>query len=138
MTVFLVRENIFYARKKSTVYVCFLDGKQALDRVWHCGLFCKMYGTIDDTSLLSFMVMYTNITSFVRNRGFTSNSIPILQGTRQVERSSAQCYLEYNELIDILSNSGLGACIYNCKTSCPTVADDWILLWRRQVNPCNK
>jgi len=56
-------------------------------------------------------------------------SILILQGTRQGGLSSAQFYLVYvNKLIDILSNSGIGAYKYNCKTSCPTVADDMILV----------
>jgi len=43
MTSFIVRESIFYAKENnSAVYVCFLDGKQAFDRVWHSGLFYKL------------------------------------------------------------------------------------------------
>ena len=39
-----------------------------------------------------------------------------------------------NELFYILSISGLGVCIYNCYTSCPTVADDMILMaFRREA-----
>ena len=129
MTSVIVRESIFYAKENnSAVYVCFLDGKQAFDRVWHCGLFYKLCEKVDDTSLSAFMEMYSNMTSVVRNRGHSSAPIPILQGTRQGGRTSAQCYLAYiNELINI-SNSGLGICLYNCNTSCPTVADDMILM----------
>ena len=35
MTSFIVRESIFCAKESnSAVYLCFLDGKQAFDRVW--------------------------------------------------------------------------------------------------------
>jgi len=43
MTSFILRESIFYAKENnSAVYVCFLHGKQAFDRVWHSGLFYKL------------------------------------------------------------------------------------------------
>ena len=84
MTSFIVRESIFYAKENnSAVYVCFLDGKQAFDRVWHSGFFYKLCEKNDDTSMLAFMEMYANMTTVVRNRGHTSTPIPILQGTRQ-------------------------------------------------------
>ena len=84
ITSFIVRESMFYAKENnSAVYVCFLDGKQAFDRVWHCGLFYKSGEKVDGTSLSAFMEMYSNMTSVVRNRGHSSAPIPILQGTRQ-------------------------------------------------------
>jgi len=91
--------------------------------------FYKLCEKIDDTSMLAFMEMYYNMTSVVRNRGHTTTPIPIQQATRQGGRTSAQCYLAYiNGLINIISGSGLGICLYKCNTSCPTVADDMILM----------
>jgi len=84
----------------------------------------KVCGKIDHTSLLLIIALYN-----VKKCGLTSNSISILQVTRQGGQSSAQCYLMFiNKLFYILSISGLGVCINNCYTSCPTVADDMILM----------
>ena len=43
MTSFLVKETILFNREYgSKVYVCFLDARQAFDRVWYSGLFLKL------------------------------------------------------------------------------------------------
>ncbi|KAH3887776.1 hypothetical protein DPMN_011795 [Dreissena polymorpha] len=43
MTSFSLSECLYYAKElKSSVYLCFLDARQAFDRVWHDGLFHKL------------------------------------------------------------------------------------------------
>ncbi|KAH3752590.1 hypothetical protein DPMN_187211 [Dreissena polymorpha] len=84
MTSFMLRESVYFAREHgSKLYVCYLDGRQAFDKVWHDGLFNKLQTIIDDTSLLAFMELYANMTSCVKNHGHTSKWFPVCQGTRQ-------------------------------------------------------
>ena len=57
-----LRESLHYARENgSASYMCFLDGKQAFDHVWHDGPFFKLieYG-IDSTTMLALRNMYSN------------------------------------------------------------------------------
>ena len=71
MTSFALRESLHYARENgSATYMCFLDGKQAFDHVWHDGLFFKLieYG-IDSTTLLALRNMYSNSRCQVKHQG---------------------------------------------------------------------
>ena len=86
----------------SQLYVCFLDCRQAFDRVWTQGMFNKLLdNNIDDTSFIAITEMYKNVTSSVRYKGLISESFPIQQGTRQGGKSSPLLYLLYvNDLIE--------------------------------------
>jgi hypothetical protein len=131
MTSFALKECIFSCiENKSKVYVCFLDAKQAFDRVWHVGLFKKLYDcNIDPIIYKSFLNMYTGMSSRVKYRGCHSDWFPVLQGTRQGGVSSPKLYLLFIDgLIDELEKSGLGLCIYNTSFASPTVADDMCLV----------
>jgi len=128
MTSFMLRESVYFAREHgSKLYVCYLDGRQAFDKVWHYGLFYKLQTKIDDTSLLAFMELYANMTSCVKNRGHTSKWFHVRQRTRQGGKNSPICYLVYiNGLINALEHSGQGFCMYGLNVNSPTVADDMI------------
>jgi hypothetical protein len=131
MTSFALKESIHNCIENgSKVYVCFLDAKQAFDRVWHTGLFKKLYdSSIDTVVYKSFLNMYTDMVSQVKYRGCLSDWFPVLQGTRQGGVSSPRLYLLYiNGLIDELEKSGLGLCVYNTCFASPTVADDMCLI----------
>lgn len=54
MTSFVLRECIHFSRENSSpLYVCYLDGKQAFDNVWHDGLFYKLIElNVDETTLI--------------------------------------------------------------------------------------
>ena len=108
----------------SQLYVCFLDCRQAFDRVWTQGMFNKLLdNNIDDTSFIAITEMYKNVTSSVRYKGLISESFPIQQGTRQGGKSSPLLYLLYiNDLIKELESSRLGMCMYNVDLCSPTVA----------------
>ena len=85
MTSFSLKECILYGKEnKSKVFACFLDARQAFDRVWHHGLFFKLHATgIDNHTFLAFVDIYRNMQSCVRNRHILSDWFSVLQGTRQ-------------------------------------------------------
>ena len=131
MTSFILRESVYFAQEnKSKLFVCFLDGRQAFDRVWHNGLFYKLceYG-IDRTSFFSIVNMYKNASSVIVNKGFKSDYFPILQGTRQGSKLSPLLYLCFIDgLIKELEKCNVGFCFMNMNLCSPTVADDMILM----------
>ena len=131
MTSFALRECIQTSiEHNSKVFVCFLDAKQAFDRVWHSGLFSKLFDAdIDKHIFKAFFDMYTGLQSRVKFRGFKSDWFPVLQGTRQGGVSSPKLYLLYIDgLIKEIEQSGLGLCIYGTCFASPTVADDMCLV----------
>jgi len=131
MTSFSLKESIYMSQEYgSKLFVCFLDAKQAFDRVWHDGLFSKLYDTnIDPIIYKAFVSMYKDIESRVRFRGYLSDWFPVLRGTRQGGVSSPKLYLLYIDgLLREIEASGLGFCIFNCNFASPTVADDMCLV----------
>ena len=79
MTTFALRESLHYARANgSASYMCFLDGKQAFDHVWHDGPFFKLieYG-IDSTTMLALRNMYSNSRRQVKHQGLLSKDFLI-------------------------------------------------------------
>ena len=131
MTSFILRESIYFAQEnRSKLFVCFLDGRQAFDRVWHSGLFYRLIEyNVDITTLLSIVNMHEHASSRILNRGIESDYFPILQGTRQGSKLSPLLYLCYiNGLIKELENSNLGFCLLDIDISSPTVADDMVLI----------
>ena len=131
MTSFALKESILFgAENGSKVFACFLDAKQAFDRVWHNGLFSKLFDAgVDIQVFKAFISMYSGLKSQVKFRGRNSEWFPVLQGTRQGGVSSPKLYLLYIDgLIKELELSGLGFCIYGTCFACPTVADDMCLV----------
>lgn len=147
MTSFFLKEAILYAKEnKSQVFVSFLDAKQAFDRVWHNGLLYKLYNTgIDSTTFLSFVNMYTDMKSSVRNGNALTEWFNVLQGTRQGSKSSPLLYLLFVDgLIKLLEQSGYGICIYDLNACSPTVADDMVIVsfsrfgLQRMIDICHR
>ena len=131
MTSLALSESLYFAKENnSKLYVCFLDCKQAFDRVWHDGLFYKLMNkNVDRLTLNCIMNMYKGSTSIVRHNGLFSDPVPVRQGTRQGGVSSPSMYLIYiEELISELEHSGQGFCITGSSCSSLSVADDMALL----------
>ena len=131
MTSLTLTECIYFAKEnKSKLYVCFLDCQQAFDRVWHEGLFFKLFRKdIDQHTVSCIMSMYKDSRSVVRYNGLLSDPISILQGTRQGGVSSPSMYLLFIEdLIVELEESGYGFCMVGNQCSSLSVADDMALL----------
>jgi len=58
MTSFCLRECLYNAKELgSKVYLCFLDARQAFDRVWHDGLFCKLLTTSGTESMIPSLML---------------------------------------------------------------------------------
>ena len=85
MTSFLVRECVSFCKEnKSKLFACFLDARQAFDRVWHNGLFFKLRQMGITGQLWQFVVnMHSDMFSCVLYKGRRSDWFPILQSTRQ-------------------------------------------------------
>ena len=131
MTSFLFREcNNYVCENGSKLYTCFLDVRQAFDRVWHEALMVKLYNTNIDIPLYKAICnLYQNMQSRVRSNGFISSWFPILQGTRQGGVISPQLYLVFiNDLLNKLVCSQYGLTVYGLNCTCPTSADDMVLL----------
>ena len=131
MSSLSLQECISYANEnRSKLYACFLDSRQAFDRVWHQGLIYKlMEAGVDHITLKCFVELYNNCTSKVRYKSRTSSMFPVLQGTRQGGISSPALYLIYiNDLISELEQSGAGICLGGYSISSLSVADDMVLL----------
>ncbi len=89
------------------------------------------------------MELYDGMVSCVRNRGYESDWLPVLQGTRQGGVCSPFLYLVFiDQLICNLESSGLGLSMHDINLSCPTVADDMVLMslsksgLQRMLNIC--
>ena len=131
MTSFTVRECLHFAREYSSkVYLCYLDGRQAFDRVWHHGLLLKLEELkIDETSLIAFKELLSCSRSCVKNQGLVSTDFPILQGCPQGRKCSPIMYLVFIDgLIKQLEASRQGFCKFDVNMNSPTVADDMVLV----------
>ena len=127
MTSLIVKESIHFCQEKnSKLYTCFLDARQAFDRVWHDGLIYKLHQLgVNITLLKTVIAMHIEMYSRVLHAGHYSDWFPVLQGTRQGGVWSPFLYLCYiNDLIDILSKSNLGLKISNYDFCSPSFADD--------------
>ena len=146
MTSFSLRECILYGKESnSKIFSCFLDARQAFDRLWHYVLMVKLYeSNIDVFTFKAFFNIYSNMKSCVRNQLYMSDWFDVLQGTRQGGKSSPLLYLLYIDgLIRELEHSNDGMCIFNLKAGSPTVADDMVLVsfskhgLDRMLNTCH-
>ena len=130
MTSFPLHESIYYAdENNSKLYVCFLDSQKAFDKVWHEGLFIKLFEMgIDFYPWKIIVNMHVKLCSYVLFRGFKSEDFNISRGTRQGGVLSPFLFLCFlNDLLNELCGSSFGLCINGINLTCPTVADDMFL-----------
>ena len=97
MTSFILKESIQFCKENnSKLFACFLDARQAFDRVWHNGLFYKLNELGVSYKLLKIVIaMHSDMYSCVMYNGFYSDWFPVLQGTRQGGVWSPFLYLVY-------------------------------------------
>ncbi len=131
MTSFLLRECIAWAREQhSVLYVCFLDVQKAFDRTWHNGLLYKLYEMGIKGRLWRVIAnMHSDMESSVQYKGHKSSIFSVHQGSRQGGVISPFTYLCYTDrllLNRVNCNAGLKIC--DIPVSCPTVADDMVLV----------
>ena len=130
MTSYLLHESIYYTKENnSKLYVCFLDAQKAFDKVWHEGLFLKLFEMGVELYLLKVLIsLHDHLSSYVLFRGFKSIEFNISGGTRQGGVLSPFLFLCFiNDLLNELCASNLGLSINGINLTCPTVADDMLL-----------
>ena len=95
MTSFSLKQCILFAEENhSKAYVCFLDTKQAFDRVWHNGLLVKLIEIgISNQLIKTYINMYRLMVSRVSDGSVLSNTIQLQQGTRQGGKRAPILYL---------------------------------------------
>ena len=93
MTSFAFRECLHFSNENnSKLYVCFLDSRQAFDRVWHDGLFYKLWQLGVNTNIYkSILSMYDGIKSKVRFRDHVSDWVHIYITRHQARWCKQSC-----------------------------------------------
>ena len=131
MTSTMVRECIYYAKENnSKLFACFLDIQKAFDKMWHNGLFTKLYDMGIRSKLLGIIIeLHTNMKSRVLFKGHKSDWFDILQGSRQGGVLSPFMFLCYkDDLLEQLTKCYAGFKLLGMNVCCPTVADDMVIL----------
>ena len=131
MSSLMLKECILYAKEhQSKLFACFLDVQKAFDKVWHNGLFLKLYNMGIRSKLLRVVIeLHRNLTSTVLHDGYHSDCFPVLQGTRQGGVVSPFMYLCFvDDLLNELNECGVGFKVNGVSLASPTVCDDMLLL----------
>ena len=118
------------AKRRSPLYVAFMDARNAFDVLWHMGLLKEMnkFG-LHNNNWLFFQNWYENATSKIKWHGEISRSIDEKQGVRQGGIWSPTAYKIFvDSLLKSFEQNQLGACIGTVFCGIPTVADDVTLI----------
>ena len=110
--------------------MCFLDIRQAFDRVWQDLLMVKLYRKGFNISLIKAITdLYGDMFSCVGSQGVISDWFPVKQGTRQGGCLTPFLYLVFgNDLLDELSKSAYCFMMYGQQCGFLAYADDLLLL----------
>ena len=135
-TSFAVQQSIgLHKNLGKTVYLGSTDGKKAFDTLWIAGLLYKLYlYKLNSKAWLLIQNAYSDFycTAFVggiTGRWFTPN-----RGVHQGAPLSMILYTAFNnELLEKLRRNTHGLCIRNQNLSCPTHADDVVILTQQKV-----
>ena len=130
-TAYILQEAIQHTRERSKkAYVAFLDARKAFDTVWHEGLFVKLHNKGLPMRIWHLLyTWYKNSSCSVAWNNATSASFPIHQGVRQGAILSPLLYSIFvDELLDLLSISGLGVRANSIYIGAPMYADDLALI----------
>ena len=129
MTSLMLKEYILYAKENHSKLFVYLDVQKAFDRMWHNGLFVKLYDMGLRPKLLGIIIeLHSDMISCVLYKGHKSDWFKILQGSRQGGLLSPFMFLCYNHDLLELTKCTVGFKMLNINVSCPTVADDMGLL----------
>ena len=124
--------NKYTNKTSQKLYACFVDFKQAFDRVWHLGLFYKLSKmNINNHFLKILKSMYNNIKLSVKTRNHLTDQFQSHIGIRQGDNISPLLFNLYNnDLPQHIANLGntdpvtIGETTINCLM----YADDVVLL----------
>ena len=131
MASFITHEARDFAKERgSPMYCCYLDAKQAFDRVWIKGLLYKLHELGIRGKMLRIIAnMFSDTSSKVLVNGVLSDSLPLQQGTKQGSILSPFFYTVYiDQLLNELMKSNHGLKLQDIPVCAPTQADDIVLL----------
>ena len=131
MASYIAQEARDYARERgSPIYCCYLDAKQAFDRVWINGLLHKLHNLGFRGKILRIISeMFKDNTSKTLVNGILSDSLTHHQGTKQGSILSPFFYIVFlDQLLWELEGSNHGLKIHDTPVCAPTQADDIVLL----------
>ena len=129
--IFCLKEAVdYYTSHGSNVYCSFLDASKAFDRLVHAGLFLKLLQRGIPLVFLNIIIhWYSALKCRVRWGDSFSDWFAVISGVRQGGILSPIFYCLYvDDLVDILSNLGIGCHLKNLFLSILLYADDMALL----------
>ena len=106
-----------------------MDNEKAFDRIWHNGLFLKLYEMGIKGKMWHLLYQsYTSSSAFVQYCGLKSNEFAIQQGVGQGRVLSSWFFLLFiDDLIRELRNLNSGIQVYGIDIPCILLADDTTL-----------
>ena len=124
--------NKYTYKKTQKLYACFVDFKQAFDRVWHMGLFYKLSKMdINNHFLRIIRSMYSNIKLSVKTRNLLTDQFQSNIGVRQGDNLSPLLFNLYiNDIPQYINMQGGTdpVIIGNTRINCLMYADDVVLI----------
>ena len=126
---FLNDVSALFKSKGSIVYTCSLDAEKCFDRIWHDGLFHKLWGVLPVEHWLFLYTWYNSLSAMVRWNGQYSTSFSITTGTRQGSLLSPYLFnIFLDNLLVELYETDIGVRVGTCKFNSYAYADDITLL----------
>lgn len=129
--IFCLKEAVdYYTSHGSNVYCSFLDASKAFDRLVHAGLFLKLLHRNIPLVFLNIIIQwYSALQCRVRWGDTFSGWFAVISGVRQGGVLSPIFYCLYvDDLVEILSNLGIGCHLRDLFLSILLYADDMALL----------
>ena len=129
--VFCLKETVnYYTTHGSNVYCSYLDASKAFDRLVHSGLFLKLLNRGTPLVFIDVIInWYSDLSCRVRWGHAYSEWFVIEAGVRQGGVLSPDFYCIYvDDLVEILSQAGIGCHIKNTFLSILLYADDMALI----------
>ena len=128
-TAFMNDITCYFKDQGSPVYTCSLDAEKCFDRIWHSGLFYKLWGVLPTPNWVFLYNWYNNFHAKVRWQGTLSQSFNITRGQKQGSLLSPVFFNYFiNDMLLELKNDDNGVCIDNLKFTSFAFADDVTLL----------
>ena len=125
----------FSKEQNSPLYICSLDAEKCFDKIWHNGLFYKLWDVLPVNTWVYLLAWYRSATVCVRWQGNCSQSFHPSRGTKQGSLLSPTLFnIFIDALLKQLEDSSLGMRIDKCLFNSFVYADDVTVF---STSPCD-
>ena len=126
----LLNDTISYFKfYKTPLFICSLDAERCFDKIWHDGLFYKLWDILSPTDWLLLYTWYQNLFAVVKWRRSYSKRFHMTRGTRQGSILSPKFFNVFiNDLLLELNGSKYGIRMGRHKINHFAYADDITLI----------